>query len=193
MKKIISVIALSISTMLLSACGGGGDSSSSTPSVAATSTVTNTPDALNGTYVLACVDETYTGGAAQSKQGTITVAPDNSGSTVVAHVQTYKGSTNCTEATMDLDLTVSGGLSGKSTTKNYKNATGKTVTANVVTVSYTGLKLSRGNLTNFSLPQANFSTDIAYVLDGKNLYFAKGHREADGLGDSLSRDVLVKQ
>jgi len=43
------------------------------------------------------------------------------------------------------------------------------------------------------LPASGATTDIAYVLDGKKLYLAKGHREADGLGDSLSREIWVKQ
>lgn len=193
MKKIISVIALSISTMLLSACGGGGgSSSSSTPTVAATSTATNTLDALNGTYVLACKDETYGNGPAESEQGTITVEPGSAGNKATAHLQYYKGSANCAPATIDTDVTVSGPLSGKSTTKNYTDTTGKTLTANVVSFAYSSFTLARGNLT-FSLPAFGATTDIAYVLNGKNLYLAKGHREADGLGDSLSREILVKQ
>lgn len=193
MKKIISVIALSASTMLLSACGGGGgDSSSGTPTVAATSTAANSLNALNGTYVLACTDETYKNGPAESSQGTLTVESVGAGNKATAHFQYYKGSANCAPATIDTDATIDGPLNGKSSTKNYTDATGKTLTANVVNFGYANFTLARGNLT-VSLPTPGATTDIAYVLDGKKLYLAKGHREADGLGDSLSRDILVKQ
>ena len=103
----------------------------------------------------------------------------------------YTGSTDCAASTLNVDVTANGMLSDKGTTKNYPDATGKTVTAKVATFTYTGMTLSKGNLT-MSLPTFGTTTDIAYVLDGNNLYVTKGVRGADGLGDSLST-AAVKQ
>lgn len=192
MKKIISVIVLSALAVLLNACGGGSSSSGSTSSnISAT---INTLDALRGTYVMACKGDNNNGAAGESSQGTttITTTPGSTGGAVVSmHLLNYTGSTNCSASTLDTDVTVNGQVSGKGTTKNYIDATGSTVTANVVTFTYTGMTLAVGNLAG-SLPVAGVTTDVAYVLNGNNLYVSKGHRGADGLGDSLTT-VSVRQ
>ncbi|MDB5822284.1 MAG: hypothetical protein JWR21_988 [Herminiimonas sp.] len=187
MKKFFSLVIISLPAILLGACGGG-DSSSPSPTIAPSSALTTTLDGLAGTYVAACSDESYTPSQPESAQASIVITPPNA---VTAHLQTYDGSANCTAATLKQDLTVTGQLKGKATTKSYKDATGKSLTANVVTFSLTGMTLSKGTITG-SLPTPGVTTDIAYVLSGNTLNVAKGNREADGLGDSLSRP-FVKQ
>ena len=180
---------------VLAACGGGGDSSgSSTETSANSSANTNALASMQGTYVTACIDRTNSGGTSESNQVTITITALAGSSEVDASVrnQYYDGSANCTASTLSGDLTVTGQLSSKSTTKIYTDATAKSVTAKVLTFTYTGMTLSKGNLSG-TLPVAGMTTDIAYVLDGSNLYLAKGVREADGLGDRLSAYAGVKQ
>jgi len=180
----------------LVACGGGGDNSG--PSTETTSTNsganTNALASMQGTYVTACIDRTNSGGTSESNQVTITVTAPAGSSEVDASVrnQYYDGSANCTASALSGDLTVTGQLSSKSTTKIYADATGKSVTAKVLTFTYSGMTLSKGNLSG-TLPVAGMTTDIAYVLDGSNLYLAKGVRDADGLGDRLSAYAGVKQ
>lgn len=180
-----SAYLAALSTVLLAACGGGSSDTTTTAS-------TDTFAALKATYVLACTGQTFTTGP-ESDQGTITIATasGSNATTVSLRSQSYKGSTDCAASTLNIDVTANGQLSDKGTTKNYTDATGKTVTAKVATFTYTGMTLSKGNL-SISLPTAGTTTDIAYVLDGSNLYVTKGVRGADGLGDSLSR-AAVKQ
>ena len=92
---------------------------------------------------------------------------------------------------LDSDIKFFGTASDKAGSKNYKTAAGKPVTAKVVTVAYTGLTLSKGNL-NFRLPIPGATADVAYVLENNMLYLSKGHREKDGLGDALTPGA-VKQ
>jgi hypothetical protein len=182
MKKIGSFVILSLPAILLGACGGG-DSSSGNPTIAPTSAVSATLDGMSGTYIASCVDDGSVNGVPESEQASIVITPANG---VTARIQGYKGSANCTASTLVEDGTVTGQLSGKSTTKNYKDGTGKSLTANVVTFTFTGMTLSKG-IINGNLPTPGLTTDIAYVLSGNTLNVAKGHREADGLGDSLSK------
>jgi hypothetical protein len=187
MKKIFSLVVLSLPAIFLGACGGG-DSSSPSPTIAPSSALTTTLDGLAGTYVAACSDESYAPNQPVSRQASIVITPAK---TVSVQFQYYDSSANCTAANLTQDVTVTGQLSGKATTKNYKDATGKTLTANVVTFSFTGMTLSKGTFSG-TLPTSGLTTDIAYVLNGNTLNVAKGHREADGLGDSLSKP-FVKQ
>lgn len=197
MKHISSIVALSISSILLSACGGG---SSGTSTGVAPGVTVNALAGMKGTYVLACEGHAFTDGSGQgnnmseSQQGTITVTPDSSsnGAIVTLHTLYYAGSLNCASATLDTDLTVTGQLSGKGTTKNFKDASGKNVTAQVGTFTYTGLTLSKGNLTG-SLPTFGATATVAYLVTGNNLYVSKGHRGTDGIGGTLSTEVAVKQ
>ena len=189
-----SAYLAALSTVLLAACGGGGSSSTATSTTASTDTFA----ALKATYAVACTGDTLraqdgTITKLESSQGTITIATasGSNATTVSLRSQYYVGSTDCAASTLNTDLTANGQLSDKGTTKNYTDATGKTVTAKVATFTYTGMTLSKGNL-SISLPTAGTTTDIAYVLDGSNLYVTKGVRGADGLGDSLSR-AAVKQ
>ena len=182
-----SAYLAALSTVLLAACGGGSSSTATT-----TTASTDAFAALKATYVVACTGQTSNSGA-ESGQGTITIATASGSNvtTVSLHSQSYTGSTDCAASTLNIDVTANGQLSDKGTTKNYTDATGKTVTAKVANFTYTGMTLSKGNLT-ISLPTAGTTTDIAYVLDGSNLYVTKGVRGADGLGDSLSK-AAVKQ
>jgi hypothetical protein len=117
---------------------------------------------------------------------TIVITPDAASgkASISAHRQYYQNSANCDAATLDTDFTFPGTASDKAGRKNYTNAAGKPVTAKVATIAYSGFTLSRGNL-KLSLPAPCATTDMAYVLDNNTLYLSKGHREADGLGDSL--------
>lgn len=90
---------------------------------------------------------------------------------------------------LDTDMTFLGTASDKAGSKNYTNAAGKPVTAEVATIAYTGFTLSKGNL-DFSLPMLGATTDMAYVLENNTLYLSKGHREADGLGDALTAGAI---
>jgi hypothetical protein len=201
MKKIISVIALSIPTILLGACGGGGDSSSASPTIAPSSVVATTLDGLSGNYVAACEDlsyKTYMSATPQASESSVAVAASRQASIVItpanvvtAHFQYYEGSADCMAATLAQDVTATGQLTAKAASKNYMDATGKKITASVATFSFNGMKISKGSFTG-SFPTPGATTDIAYVLNGNTLNVAKGHREADGLGDSLSKP-FVKQ
>lgn len=194
-----SAYLVAFSTLLLVACGGGGNSSTDTTTTATTTTAsTDTFAALKATYVLACTGETFrnldgTISKVESSQGTVIVATasGSTATTVSLRSQYYLGSTDCAASTLNTDVTANGTLSDKGTTKNYTDATGKTVTAKIATFTYTGMTLSKGNLT-MSLPTFGTTTDIAYVLDGNNLYVTKGVRGTDGLGDSLTT-AAVKQ
>ena len=54
-------------------------------------------------------------------------------------------------------------------------SSGKSVTAKVLTFTYSGVTFSKGSFSG-TLPVAGVTTDIAYVFDGSNLYLAKGGR-----------------
>jgi hypothetical protein len=174
----------------LSACGGGGGDSGGSSTEGAN---TNPLAAMQGTYVVACDGATHSSGS-WSTQTTIVITAPAGGSEVdvSVHDKEYTGSADCAASTLDDDVTVTGRITSKGTTKAYTTATGKSVTAKVLTFTYSGLTISKGN---FILPLPTFgtTTDIAYVLDGGNLYGAKGGRGADGLGDSLSARAGVKQ
>jgi hypothetical protein len=186
MRKIVSLVILSLPVILLAACGGGSDSGSASPTIAPSSVLATTLAGLSGTYVAACVDDGISHNVPQSVQAYIVITPEN---LVTARIQGYDGSANCTAETLKDDFAVTGQLTGKTTTKNYKDASGKTLTANVVTFAFNGMTLSKGTITG-TLPTPGLTTDVAYVLNGNILNIAKGHREADGLGDALSKPFI---
>jgi len=201
MKKVVSFVMFALPAILLGACGGGGDSSSASPTIAPSSVVATTLDGLSGNYVAACEDlsyKSYTPATQQvpassvamavSRQASIVITPAN---VVTAHFQYYDGSADCTATTLTQDVTATGQLTAKAASKNYMDATGKTLTASVATFSFNGMTISKGSFTG-SFPTPGATTDIAYVLNGNTLNVAKGHREADGLGDRLSKP-FVKQ
>lgn len=201
MKKVISFVMFALPAVLLVGCGGGGDSGSASPAIAPSSVAATTLDGLSGNYVAACEDNSYNSytpatqqapatsvAIAVSRQASIVITPAN---VVTARIQYYEGSANCTAATLTQDMTATGQLTAKAASKNYKDATGKTLTASVATFSFIGMTISKGSFTG-SFPTPGATTDIAYVLNGNTLNVAKGHREADGLGDSLSKP-FVKQ
>lgn len=198
MKSFKSACALSAITIILSACGGGGSSSSTNTGNSSAAPSANSLTGLKGTFVVACAGESFSDGSQKtmySDQTTLVVTPSASGisASVSVHTLGYTGSTNCDASTLDTDVTVTGDITDKGTTQNYKTADGKTVTANVVTFSYNGLKLSKGNITG-SIPLPGTKTNVAYYFDGKNLYGSKGNRTLpDGLGDSLTTRPAVKQ
>jgi hypothetical protein len=198
MKKLsFSIVTATLIAAVLSACGGGGSDSSGQAGSGAASAGTTGDNALAylaGTYVVPCEAIIYPTAAdpsSSSDQGTVVIAPNASTGKVEATLryQYYNGSTNCNASTLDTDLSGNFTISGKSGAKIYKDATGKPVTANVATVTYTGMTLSKGNLT-LSLPAFGATTDMAYVLANNTLYVSKGHRETDGLGDGLSRGAI---
>lgn len=128
----------------------------------------------------------------ESETATIVISSDSTGkATISAHYQHYFNSATCEAEATDFDLTFLGTAVDKSGSKTYTNAAGKPVTASVATIAYTGFKFSKGNL-KFSLPTAGATTNMAYVIENNTLYLAKGSREADGLGDSLTPGA-VKQ
>lgn len=176
----------------LVACGGGGSSDSDSSSTQASAN-TSPLAAMQGTYVAACDGQTFDSGSSSSQVTIIITAPAGGSEVDVSvHAKSYTGSSDCAESTLAADVTVTGQLSNKSTTKTYTDSTGKSVTAKVLTFAYSGVTFSKGSFSG-TLPVAGVTTDIAYVLDGSNLYLAKGVREADGLGDKLSTRVGVKQ
>lgn len=192
--SISSAIALSISAFVLGGCGGGSSAPGSSVAPAV-----NVLAALNGNYVLTCTGETWIDAASginmsESQQSSVTIASDASanGAAVSMHSQYYVGSTNCAAATLDTDITVSGQLSDKGVSKNYKDAAGNTIAAKVASFTYSGLKLSKGNLTG-SLPTFGTTATIAYVLTGNNLFVSRGHRDTDGIGGALTTQAAVKQ
>lgn len=188
--NITSMIALSVSAAVLAGCGGG----SSSPAGTAPSAVANVLAPLQATYLIACTSLDSSDGKLESEHATIIITPDASsnGAEVSMHAQHYVGSANCASGTLDTDLTVKGKLSDKGTSKNFKDAAGNTVVGKVVSFTYTGLTLSKGNLSG-SLPTFGTTATVAYVLTGNKLYVSKGHRGADGIGDVLSTEVIVKQ
>lgn len=192
-RKIHTLTLIAALSFALAACGGGSSAGSSTETSASSSTNTSALAPMQGTYATACFGDTNNG-SGESNQVTITITAPPGGSEIDAsvHNQYYVGSTDCTAATLNTDLTVTGQLSSKSTTKAYIDSTGKSVTAKVLTFAYSGLTLSKGSFSG-TLPVVGVTTDVAYVFDGSSLYLAKGGREADGLGDSLSPHAGVKQ
>jgi len=190
--RITLAIALVAAFAALTACGGGGSSDSSSSSTEASANASPLA-AMQGTYVAACDGQTFDSGSSSSQVTIIVTAPAGSSEVGVSvQVKGYTGSTDCAASTLDTDVTATGQLSSKSTTKTYTDATGKSVTAKVLTFTYSGVTFSKGSFSG-TLPVPGVTTDIAYVLDGSDLYLAKGVRDADGLGDSLSKRVGVKQ
>ena len=177
---------------VLSACGGGGDSSGSNDA-AGKSTASTSIAQMGGTYVMPCTGTTFAPSSdpdaakSESKAATIVITPDSTTGKagISAHYQYYRNSANCDAAAIDFDLTFLGTASDKAGSKNFKNAEGKPVAANLATITYSGFRFSKGVL-NMSLPTAGATTDMAYVLEKNTLYLSKGHREADTLGDSLT-------
>lgn len=198
MKKLsFSIVIATLIAAVLSACGGGGSDSSGQAGSGAASAGTTGDNALAylvGTYVFPCdgiITELSNPPSRTSDQGTIVIKTNaTTGKVEVsANIKAYEGSANCDASTLVTDLSGNFTISGKSGAKIYKDATGKPVTANVATVTYTGMTLSKGNLT-LSLPAFGATTDMAYVLANNTLYVSKGHRETDGLGDGLSRGAI---
>ena len=180
----------------LSACGGGGDSSTdSSGTASAVSSIAQ----MAGTYIMPCKGTTFppssnpSADTSESETATIVITPDaaTGKATISARAQTYHNSATCDAAALEFDLTFHGTATDGPGSKNYTNAAGKPVTAKVATIAYTGMTLSKGNL-DFSLPLAGATTKLAYVLENNTLYLAKGSRQADGLGDSLTPGA-VKQ
>ncbi len=182
----------------LSACGGGGGGDSSTDAAGKAAAVTSIAQ-MAGTYVMPCTGKTFppssdpTAAKSESQTATIVISADAASgkASVSARSQTYLNSANCEAAALDFDLTFRGTAVDKPGSKNYTSAVGKSVTASVATIAYTGFTFAKGNL-NISLPSAGATTDMAYVLENNTLYLSKGHREADGLGDALTLGA-VKQ
>lgn len=197
------MFTLTIIATALSGCGGssGGDSDSdsgSTDASGKTSAGTSIAQ-MGGTYILPCTGTTFTTSSgsnatnSESKTATITITPEGSGkASISAHYQYFENSARCDPAALNFDMTFIGTASDKAGSKIYTNADGKPVTANLVTVAYSGFKLSKGSL-NVSLPRAGATTDMAYVLDNNTLYLSKGPRGADGLGAALTKKGAVKQ
>jgi hypothetical protein len=193
-----SMFTVTLITAALGACGGGGSDSSSNDA-SGKSTASTSIAQMGGTYILPCRGTTFQPSAdpsadkSESETATIVITPDTvtGKASISAHHQYYRNSVNCDAATLDSDLTFLGTASDKAGSKNYTNAAGKPVTAKVATIAYSGFTLSRGKL-DLSLPTLGATTDMAYVLDNNTLYLSKGRREADGLGDALTRGA-VKQ
>lgn len=190
------MFTLSFVVTALSACGGGGDSSADSSGTAgAVSSITQ----MAGTYIMPCKGTTFgprsdpSAATSESETATIVIAPDTATgkATISARAQTYRNSATCDAAALEFDLTFHGMATDGPGSKNFMNAAGKPVTAKVATITYTGITLSKGNL-DFSLPLPGATTNLAYVLENNTLYFAKGSRQADGLGDSLTPGA-VKQ
>ena len=198
MKKIsLSVLGAAFIVAVLNACGGGGSDASnqtngSTGSTTRSGTAGNDLFAQPGTYVLACKSDGDQSSleSIQSNQGTIVITPNaaTGKAEARAHYQYYKGSGTCDPSALKGDLTVSGSITAKGATKYYPDVAGKAVIANVVTFNYSSMTLSKGNLSG-GIPSFGTPVDMAYFLDGNTLYLNKGHREADGLGDSISRGL----
>jgi hypothetical protein len=192
-----SMFTLTFVATALSACGGGGNDSSTDTSGKAAA-VTSIAQ-MASTYVMPCTGETFrpssdpTAAKSESQTATIVISADAASgkATISAQLKYYRNSASCDAATLSDDLTFFGTAVDKPGSKNYTNAAGKPVTANVATITYTGITLSKGNL-SFSLPLPGATTNMAYVLENNTLYLSKGHRELDGLGDALTPGA-VKQ
>jgi len=178
-------LPLAISAMLASCGGGGGESGTGTAGLSAQS---NSFSALVGTYVLHC-----TAGTNDSEQGTLVVSmpqgSDKASATI--HSQYYASSTTCEANKLDTDVTITGQIRDLASTVN-RTLGSNTVSAKVVEFRYDSLTLSKGTLSG-SLPAFGGMTKVAYVVNGSNVYFTKGARLADGLGDSLTSTPLTKQ
>lgn len=180
----------------LSACGGGGDSSTDSSGTAgAVSSIAQ----MAGTYIMPCKGTTFapssdpSAATSESETATIVIGPDaaTGKATISARRQTYRNSATCDAAALEFDLTFRGTATDGPGSKNYTNAAGKPVKANVATIAYTGFSFAKGNL-NIRLPAPGATTNLAYVLENNTLYLSKGSRQADGLGDSLTPGA-VKQ
>lgn len=199
-KHLRSVFTLTVIATALSACGGsssGGDSSSTDASSKASASTSIAQ--MGGTYIMPCSGKSFTQSFdpdstnSESKAATIVITPDGSGkASISAHYQYFEKSARCDPAALDFDMTFIGTASDKAGSKIYKNADGKLVKANLVTVAYSGFKLAKGSL-NVSLPRAGATTDMAYVLDNNTLFLSKGPRDADGVGAALTKKGAVKQ
>lgn len=200
-KHLRSMFTLTVIATALSACGGSSsnDSDSGSTDASSKASASTSIAQMGGTYILPCTGTTFTPSSgsnatnSESKTATITITPEGSGkASIIAHYQYFRNSARCDAAALDFDMTFTGTASDKAGSKNYKNADGKPVTANLVTVAYSGFKLSKGSL-KFSLPRAGATTDMAYFVDNNTLHLSKGHREADGLGAALTKEGAVKQ
>jgi hypothetical protein len=184
MKKIVLVAALS-ATAVLYACGGGGGSDTPTPAGGATNPFT----AMVGTYSTGCGPDGATGSDITIVTISAPVGADKA--TISAQSKSFTGSTTCADAAKDFDLTVNGELTALAATKTITGS-GKTGKANTVAFKYSGLKLSGGSL-NMPIPAAGTTSTGGYLLEGNKLYVLSGSRGADGLPDSFSSGVYVKQ
>jgi len=132
-------------------------------------------------------------GTNDSEQGTLVVsAPlgsDKASATIRS--QYYAGSTTCEANKLDTDVTIAGQIRDLASTVN-RTLGSNTVAAKVVEFRYDSLTVSKGTLSG-SLPAFGVTTKIAYVVNGTNVYFTKGGRLADGLGDSLTSTPVTKQ
>jgi len=179
--------ALSVSlSAMLAACGGGGsDSGTGTSGLGAQSNVLSP---LVATYVLPCNARNN-----ESEQGTLIVSSlqDSDKATATIHYKYYAGSTTCEATKLDTDITVGGQIRDLASTVN-RTLGSSTVGAKVIEFRYDSLSLSKGVLGG-SLPTFGMTTKVAYVMNGNNVYFTKGVRLADGLGDSLTSVPVTKQ
>nr|WP_314623571.1 hypothetical protein [uncultured Noviherbaspirillum sp.] len=187
-----STLTLTVVATALSACGGGGsDNSGSTD--ASGNAATPSMAQMAGTYIMPCKGTTFPPSAdstlprSESETSTIIISGDaaTGKATISAQHRTFLNSSTCEEAALNFDLTFHGTASDKPGRKTYTSAAGKPVTASIATVTYTGLRFSKGNLT-FKLPMPGATIDKAYVLDNNVLYLSKGRRGADGLGDAMT-------
>jgi hypothetical protein len=190
--RVLTLIVLVAATV--AACGGGG-SDATTSATANAALASNPLVSLQGTFAIPCSSyQTATGNKVGSGQGTITVdaAAGRSEANVSIRYLAYDGVADCATTALSEDITATGTLTKKDATKLYTLTTGNKVTADVVTFKYSGVTFSKGTFTG-TLPMPGVTTDLAYVLDGNNLRVAKGGRDADGLGDSLSAQIAVRK
>jgi hypothetical protein len=195
-QRITNLLALTAIGAALAACGGGGSSSDSAGSGS------NVFEGMQGTYVVACDGwaDPYGLNESWSNDGSITVSElvGSDRANVSIRSKGYKspaGDTSgghCDSTKLDGDITVTGQIRDLGTTKVYTGPTGAPVTAKIVEFTYFGFTLAKGSLSG-TIPLPNATTQIGFVLDGKNLYLGKGTRGADGLAKELGKRFGVKQ
>lgn len=184
---------LTVTTAFLSACGGGGGSGSDSLVPANTDTTANLAKYV-GVYKTGCTTQFIANGDIDSFVNTVEILADGN---VKIRQEEFRAPLNisdpCAPTFMDLDVTVVGTALLPGTTKNITSATStKTGTARLAEFTYTGFKLSRGSI-GISIPTFGTKGNAGFLVEGNKVYVLRGSRKADGLPDSFSTTVLIKQ
>jgi hypothetical protein len=205
------LLAMSLLSVLLIACGGGGGGGSVGSASGATgpAPVANAFDSVLGTYSTGCYSETYntytySPPASPVVSGTVTtsyfktiVLKNVTGAdkaTVVYSAKEYANNGTCAATALDFDVTVEAQLTSLGTTKAITGSIygPKSGVAKIVEARYDSISLAKGILSG-GLPAFGTKGKGGYLIEGDKLYLLKGARQADGVQSVFAKTVLTKQ